>query len=74
MWKPQSTSIAQPISQGASMYWPVLAAVALAVGYYQVGAMSVWVTVLSISLKAALLTVAVGALALGVVVLRRRFA
>jgi hypothetical protein len=56
------------------MYGPVLAAVALAVGYYQVGAMSVWVTVLSISLKAVLLTVAVGALALGVVVLRRRFA
>ena len=31
------------------MYWPLLAAVALAVGYYQVGAMSVWVTVLSIT-------------------------
>ena len=45
------------------MYWPVLAAVALAVGYYQVGAMSVWVTVLSISLKAVLLAVAVAALA-----------
>ena len=46
------------------MYWPVLAAaVALAVGYYQVGAMSVWVTVLSISLKAVLLVVAVAALA-----------
>ena len=56
------------------MYWPVLAAVALAVGYYQVGAMSVWVTVLSIMLKAVLLAVTVGALALGVVVLRRRFA
>ena len=45
------------------MYWPVLAAVALAVGYYQVGAMSVWVTVLSIRLKAVLLAVAVAALA-----------
>ena len=56
------------------MYWPVLAAVALAVGYYQVGAMSVWVTVLSISLKAVLLAVAVAALAVGGVVLRRRFA
>ena len=57
------------------MYWSLLAAaVAHAIGYYQVGAMSVWMTVLSISLKAVLLTVAVGALALGVVVLRRRFA
>ena len=43
------------------MYWPALAAAALAVGYYQVGAMSVWVTVLSISLKAVLLAVAVAA-------------
>ena len=55
------------------MYWPVLAAVALAIGYYQVGAMSVWVTVLSITLKAVLLAVAVAALAGGVVVLHRRF-
>ena len=55
------------------MYWPVLAAVALAVGYYQVGAMSVWVTVLSITLKAVLLAAAVAALAGGVVVLHRRF-
>jgi len=45
------------------MYWPVLAAIALAVGYYQVGAMSVWVSVLSISLKAVLLVVAVAGLA-----------
>ena len=56
------------------MYWPVLAAVALAVGYYQVGAMSVWVTVLSVSLKAVLLAVAVAALAVCGVLLRRRFA
>ena len=56
------------------MYWPVLAAIALAVGYYQVGAMSVWVTVLSISLKAVLLTVAVAALFVGGILLRRRFA
>jgi len=45
------------------MYWPVLAAVALAVGYYQVGAMSVWVTVLSFTLKGILLAIATGALA-----------
>jgi len=55
------------------MYWPALAAAALAVGYYQVGAMSVWVTVPSISLKAVLLAVAVAALAGVVVVLHRRF-
>ena len=56
------------------MYWPVLAAVALAVGYYQVGAMSVWVTVLSISLKAILLTLAVAALIVVAILLRHRFA
>ena len=56
------------------MYWPVLAAIALAVGYYQVGAMSVWVTVLSISLKAVLLVVAVAGLAVIGILLRRRFA
>jgi len=56
------------------MYWPVLAAIALAVGYYQVGAMSVWVTVLSISLKAVLLVVAVAGLAAIGILLRRRFA
>jgi len=56
------------------MYWPVLAAIALAVGYYQVGAMSVWVTVLSVSLKAVLLAVAVAGLAVVGILLRRRFA
>jgi len=56
------------------MYWPVLAAIALAVGYYQVGAMSVWVAVLSITLKAVLLAVAVAALAAVGILLRRRFA
>ncbi len=55
------------------MYWPVLAAVALAGGYYQVGAMSVWVTVLSISLKAILLALAIAALAVVGILLRRRF-
>ena len=55
------------------MYWPLLAAIALAVGYYQVGTMSVWVTVLSISLKAVLLIVAAVALVICIVVLRRRF-
>ena len=56
------------------MYWPVLAAIALAVEYYQVGAMSVWVSVLSISLKAVLLVVAVAGLAAIGILLRRRFA
>jgi len=56
------------------MYWPVLAALALAVGYYQVGAMSVWGTVLSITLKAVLLAVAVAALAVVGILLRCRFA
>ena len=51
------------------MYWPVLAAIALAVGYYQVG-----VSVLSISLKAVLLVVAVAGLAAIGILLRRRFA
>ena len=37
------------------MYWPVLAAVALAITYYQVGTMTVWITVLSLALKAGLL-------------------
>ena len=55
------------------MYWPVLAAGALAGGYYQVGAMSVWVTVLSISLKAILLALAIAALAVVGILLRRRF-
>ena len=56
------------------MSWPLLAAaVALAVGYYQVGAMSVWVTVLSFTLKGILLAIATGALALGAIALRRRF-
>ena len=46
------------------MYWSLLAAaVALAIGYYQVGAMSVWVTVLSFTLKGILLAIATGALA-----------
>ena len=56
------------------MYWPVLAAIALAVGYCQVDAMSVWVSVLSISLKAVLLVVAVAGLAAIGILLRRRFA
>ena len=55
------------------MYWPVLAAVALAVGYYQVGAMSVWVTVLSFTLKGVLLIIAIGAVVLSAIALRRRF-
>jgi len=57
------------------MYWSLLAAaVALAIGCCQVGAMSVWVTVLSFTLKGVLLMVATGALVQGAIALRRRFA
>ena len=55
------------------MYWPVLAAIALAVGYYQVGAMSVWVTVPSVTLKTIPLVVAVAALAVVGIPVRRGF-
>ena len=56
------------------MYWSLLAAaVALAVGYYQVGAMSVWVTVLSFALKAVLLITGIAGIAVCGVVLRRWF-
>jgi hypothetical protein len=55
------------------MHWPMLvAAVALAVGYHQVGAMSVWVTVLSFTLKAVLLAIAAAVLVLGAIAFRRR--
>jgi len=55
------------------MYWSLLAAaVALAIGYYQVGAMSVWVTVLSFTLKGVLLIIAIGAVVLSAIALRRR--
>jgi hypothetical protein len=56
------------------MHWPVLAAVALAVNCYQLGTMSVWLTVLSIALKAVLLIVAAVALVVCIVFLHRRFA
>jgi len=54
------------------MYWPLLAAVALAVGYHQCGAMSVWVMVLD-QPETVLLAVAVAALAVVGIVIRRRF-
>ena len=57
------------------MYWSLLAAaVALAIGYYQVGAMSVWVTALSFTLKGVLLVIAIGVLVIFAIALRRRFA
>ncbi len=55
------------------MYWPMLAAIALAVRYYQVGAISISVSVLSISLKAVLFVVAVAGFAAIGILLRRRF-
>ena len=56
------------------MSWPlVAAAVLLAIACFQFGSMAVWITVLSITLKIVLLTVAVIALAVGLMFLWQRF-
>ena len=56
------------------MYWPlVAAAVLLAIACFQFGSMAVWITVLSITLKAVSLAVAVVALAVGLMFLWQRF-
>ena len=56
------------------MYWPLLAAsVLLAIACFQFGSMAVWITVLSITLKAVLLAVAIIAVAVGVMFLWQRF-
>jgi hypothetical protein len=54
------------------MCWPLLAAVAFAIAYYQVGTMTVWVTVLSLALKVALLLGACLIVTLAAVAVRRR--
>ena len=55
------------------MHWPLLAAALLAVAFYQLGAMAVTVSVLSIALQAALLVVALIALLVGVAYVWRHF-
>jgi hypothetical protein len=56
------------------MSWPFLAAAAvLAFSFMQLGAMSVWVSVLLLVLKAALLAVIVAAVAVILMVLWRRY-
>lgn len=55
------------------MHWLVLAAAALAIGYYQVGAMSVWISVLSITLKVVLMGAAMVAVGVVLNFLWRRF-
>ena len=55
------------------MHWPFLAAALLAVAFYQLGAMAVTVSVLSIALQAVLLVVALVAPAVGAAYLWRHF-
>jgi hypothetical protein len=56
------------------MHWSFLAAaIALAISFMQLGAMSVWVSVLLLVLKAVLLAVGVAAVAGIVMILWRRY-
>ena len=56
------------------MHWSLLvAAVALGISFMQLGAMSVWVSVLLLVLKAVLLVVIVAAVAAVLMVLWRRY-
>lgn len=56
------------------MHWPFLvAAVALAVRFMQLGAMSVWVSVLLLVLKVVLLAVTLAAVAGILIILWRRY-
>ena len=55
------------------MRWPLLAAAVLAVASFQVGAMTVWVSVLSVALKVVLLCIAIAALVVGLAFLWQRF-
>jgi hypothetical protein len=56
------------------MQWSFLAAaVALAIGFMQLGAMSVWVSVLLLVLKAVLLAVIVACIAAVATILWRRY-
>jgi len=55
------------------MHWPFLAAALLAVAFFQLGALSVTVTFLSLALQGALLVVALIALLVGGAYVWRRF-
>jgi len=55
------------------MRWPILAAAVLAVFCLNVGAMSVWISVLSITLKVVLLGIALVAIGAVLTFLWRRF-
>jgi hypothetical protein len=55
------------------MIWQFLIAAAIAVGFLQLGAMSVWVSVLSFVIKAGLVIVIAVALYFSASIARRRF-
>ncbi len=55
------------------MFFPFLLAGAIGIGFIQLGALSVWVTVLSLAIKLMLLIILAPALYLGVPVLWKRY-
>lgn len=55
------------------MFWIFAAVVALALGFIKLGAMSVWVSIMSLLIKVGLLLALVVALYFGLRFLRRRF-
>ena len=55
------------------MFWMFATAVALALGFMKLGAISVWVSIMSLLIKAGLLLALVVALYFGLRFLRRRF-
>ena len=55
------------------MFWIFATAVALALGFMKLGAISVWVSIMSLLIKAGLLLALVVALYFGLRSLRRRF-
>jgi membrane protein DedA with SNARE-associated domain len=54
------------------MHWLALAGAVLAIAYYRVGSMSVWVSVLTVALKVVLIVVVVVAVVAALMFLRRR--
>ena len=67
------TCFSDPPYQRRNHEWAFLAAALLAIGLIQLGAMSVWVVVLSIALKVVLLIALVVALGVGLMFLWRRY-
>ena len=55
------------------MHWVFLAVAVLAIGLFQLGAMSVWVVVLTLALQVALVVAGVFALYVAVMFLWRRY-